>query len=364
MRTTASPDVPATIHATELNAASIATPRPSATATSSIFPASRQAVLKNYFAAVSLLLIGYWVYSTHPYYGEYFSAEGFAALRYSFIAYVVLLPVYYATFPDSYTVKSRLFWQAVGTLGERPLSKQEKVAVRAVLVKAFFLPLMINFLFPQLGGMIEHGRQFFATGNWFPDAYGMLYRLIFTIDVLIFTIGYMVEHPRLGNEIRSVEPTLLGWVAALACYPPFFFTTHKLFGWYSSETPVLPNPWLNALSAVSVLLLVGIYCWASVALGLKASNLTHRGIVESGPYAYVRHPAYIAKNLSWWIGAIPLLLAHISQPLVILYAIASLAAWSALYGLRAYTEEWHLGKDDAYQEYCRKVPWRFVPGVW
>jgi protein-S-isoprenylcysteine O-methyltransferase Ste14 len=38
--------------------------------------------------------------------------------------------------------------------------------------------------------------------------------------------------------------------------------------------------------------------------------------------------------------------------------------WSLLYFLRAITEERHLGNDPDYREYCKKVRYRFVPGVW
>lgn len=45
----------------------------------------------------------------------------------------------------------------------------------------------------------------------------------------------------------------------------------------------------------------GIFAWASLSLGFKASNLTNRGIVTKGPYRWVRHPAYAAKLGIWLI---------------------------------------------------------------
>ena len=64
--------------------------------------------------------------------------------------------------------------------------------------------------------------------------------------------------------------------------------------------------------ASAMLLGVGVYAWATLALGLRASNLTNRGIVTTGPYRWLRHPAYVAKNLSWWIGATPLVVKFAS----------------------------------------------------
>src|SRR3546814_17210443 len=53
--------------------------------------------------------------------------------------------------------------------------------------------------------------------------------------------------------------------------------------------------------------LIAVYAWATMAFGIRFSNLTHRGIITHGPYALTRHPAYIAKNLSWWVGSMPFL---------------------------------------------------------
>ena len=81
-----------------------------------------------------------------------------------------------------------------------------------------------------------------------------------------------------------------------------------------------------------------------MALGFKASNLTNRGIVSHGPYACVRHPAYIAKNLAWWIGALPTLYCAFSSGDVRAagYSLLALCGWTTIYALRAITEERHL----------------------
>ena len=81
-----------------------------------------------------------------------------------------------------------------------------------------------------------------------------------------------------------------------------------------------------------------------------------RGIVTKGAYAIVRHPAYICKNLFWWIVLIP---AIPNTPL----AIFGMVFWTVMYYFRAITEERHLMCDPDYQVYCGKVKWRFVPGI-
>jgi protein-S-isoprenylcysteine O-methyltransferase Ste14 len=69
----------------------------------------------------------------------------------------------------------------------------------------------------------------------------------------------------------------------------------------------------------------------------------------------VRHPAYTAKNLAWWVAILPVF----SIP-----AILSMMAWSGIYFLRAVTEERHLSRDPDYLEYAKQVRYRFIPGVW
>ena len=93
-----------------------------------------------------------------------------------------------------------------------------------------------------------------------------------------------------------------------------------------------------------------------MAFGLRFSNLTHRGIITRGPYAWVRHPAYIAKNIAWWTMSIQ----GFSGPLQFLF----LALWNVVYYVRAVTEERHLGQDPDYRAYCRHVKYKFIPGVW
>ena len=154
--------------------------------------------------------------------------------------------------------------------------------------------------------------------------------------------------------MRSVEPTLLGWTVALVCYPPFNQVLGSNLGWYASDYVVYKGETITFILRLAVLLSYFIYVGATVALGTKCSNLTNRGIVSRFPYSIVRHPAYSAKNLSWWLTIIPVL--SVTSVLV-------MGVWTIIYMLRAFTEERHLLQDPDYQEYCKKVKYRFIPFV-
>lgn len=293
--------------------------------------------------------------------------------------YAAVLIPYYAAYP---WMRSKAFtfaqgaWFALRRERSNPqLSPLAKQAGLALLLKFFFAPLMINWCLIHVanltGSLLQlvdgaqgghSGREQFDT-----SLFWAAFQLILFVDTLLFTIGYIIELPALGNRIRSVDPTFFGWFICLACYPPFNDLTLRFLEWQSSDFPQFQSDLLHFTVNISLLIALGIFSWASIALGFKASNLTNRGIVTHGPYAYVRHPAYAAKNLAWWLGALPVLASTLAAGHLqaFAYSLLALFGWTAIYALRATTEERHLRLlDNGYAEYACKVRWRFVPGVW
>jgi hypothetical protein len=243
------------------------------------------------------------------------------------------------------------------------ISKEEKISVLFYLVKLFFTPVMLLFLVDNISSLMRLFSTFSLATlpqltkiNILKVYFPFIFYLILIIDTLIFSFGYIIESSRLKSIVKSVEPTALGWIAALICYPPLNDLTGKILGWYSSDFSDFGNINISIIATSLSLLLFLVYLWASIALGFKASNLTNRGIVSSGPYKYVRHPAYSAKNLSWWLMGIPFIQIYG------LVAILGLSAWTLIYFIRALTEERHLLQDSDYVEYSKKVKYMFIPG--
>lgn len=245
------------------------------------------------------------------------------------------------------------------------LAKEEITSLLFLVLKVFYLPLMFEFMTANwhtlaarwwsYSGVLQMPRVEAFNEFVFP----CLIDLFFTVECALYAFGYAVESPRCRNVIRSVDTTLLGWGAALACYPPFNGFLNNYVAWYTSDEPQLTNPaWTVALRVV-VLALFAFYLYGAFSLGTRCSNLTNRGIVTKGAFAYVRHPAYAAKNLAWWVGILPVL----SVPKLVVPAVLSMAFWTLIYFLRAVTEERHLLQDPAYQAYCKTVRYRFIPGV-
>jgi protein-S-isoprenylcysteine O-methyltransferase Ste14 len=79
-------------------------------------------------------------------------------------------------------------------------------------------------------------------------------------------------------------------------------------------------------------------------------------VIDTGPYAIVRHPMYAGAAL--FMLGLPLWLGSIAAMLAALVPIAVLA-------VRAVFEESFLRRELAgYDDYVRRVPWRLVPHVW
>ena len=227
--------------------------------------------------------------------------------------------------------------------------------LRAWAVKGFFCAFMISILPGGFAAIVNLDVAALAA-----DPIGIarwLTELLFLIDVQIAMVGYLLTLKPLDAQIRSANPYLAGWVAALLCYPPFIMMGpggvldyHPNTADWAYWMQDLPEAVLWIWGAWLVFL-TAVYAWATVAFGLRFSNLTYRGILTNGPYRFTRHPAYLSKNLFWWCGTLPFLAVG-GSVVDTIRNTAILALVSAVYYWRAKTEERHLGAEDPkYRDY-------------
>lgn len=100
--------------------------------------------------------------------------------------------------------------------------------------------------------------------------------------------------------------------------------------------------------------MLAVYGWTAASFGIRFSNLTNRGIITSGPYRFTKHPAYVSKNISWWLISIPFLSAD-GSAFTALQLCLGLAGINLICLLRAKTEERHLSQDPAYRAYAAYI---------
>ncbi|MCJ2187764.1 methyltransferase family protein [Novosphingobium beihaiensis] len=227
---------------------------------------------------------------------------------------------------------------------------------RAWAIKGFFGAFMLSILPPGFAQVVNAD---FGAMEYNPVALGStLIAGLFVIDVQIGTVGYLLTFRPLDAHIRSGNPFLAGWVAALICYPPFVWGTMgradvlgyevNTFGW---ANVLSTHPALLWLWAAMMVFLTGVYAWATFSFGIRFSNLTYRGVLTNGPYRFTRHPAYLSKNLFWWMSTLPFLVRDGSLTDAIRNTVL-LSVVSAIYYWRARTEEAHmLAEDPKYREY-------------
>ena len=85
---------------------------------------------------------------------------------------------------------------------------------------------------------------------------------------------------------------------------------------------------------------------------------TDRGhrVIDTGPYAYVRHPGYV--GFVGWILSAPLMLASVWAFVPALLAVVGIVIRTALEDRTLYEEL------PGYPEYSERVRFRLIPGVW
>jgi len=238
--------------------------------------------------------------------------------------------------------------------------------LRTWAVKGFFMPLMFTFLCNNLPGLHWREEHAAAAGQLFHGAnlnqlqalFNYANNFVFSIDLAFVACGYVLTLRVVQSHVRSAEPTMLGWTAALICYQPFWKTFGDLYLGYWSD-----GDWQSKLSQHSGLLIAcgagilvfeTIFVWATISFGLRFSNLTHRGIVTKGPYYFTKHPAYISKICAFFLIALPWSDGRgAEQGLRNLFMLAGLCF---VYWLRARTEERHLASiDPAYAIYTEEI---------
>jgi protein-S-isoprenylcysteine O-methyltransferase Ste14 len=213
-----------------------------------------------------------------------------------------------------------------------------------------------------LGVLIVMGVLIFLVAGTLNYWQGWVFLAVFAVASLVITVYLMIKDPKLLERRVSGGPTAekrmsqkivmsiasTGFVALLVV-PAF---DHR-FGW--SLVP------LYAVIAGYVLFVLG---WVIIFFVFKENTFTSatievaadQKVIDTGPYAIVRHPMYVGSLIymvgmpitlgSWWgLVVIPLMLPAL--------------LW------RLFDEEKLLKENLAgYTEYSRKVRYRLIPFVW
>lgn len=266
----------------------------------------------------------------------------------------MLLPLCFSALLDG--VFSPPYADEYWTLGSALVAGRARLApilrkeLGSCFIKVFFYPM----IFVYLERYIELFDYRWWPRSWdAPGIYDSLIVYYLLVDLIFGTAGYALSLRVLGNRVHSINPYPVGWMVTIVCYSPFWdivggvlvFQWHADWIVWSRDWPLVQFAWLAMIAGCFV-----TYAWATVELGPRFSNLTYRGVVDSGPYRLMRHPAYVSKIVSYWLINIPFVPLHgaafaLQQCLV-------LSLWSLIYYLRAKYEERHLMQYPEYMAYA------------
>lgn len=234
--------------------------------------------------------------------------------------------------------------------------------VREWLLRCFFL--LINFY-----GAVWYLANLRAYG--LPDISGDFIDFITRLDLAIFGLivfsilpGYIFASRLIGTELKKVDRTWFGWAINLSCYPP---VNAALFGAWIRYVPAtetglvyhgmpawayhtLSYPALHLVVAGMIIFFALIHLWGEAIVGIRAANISMRGIITTGPFAFTRHPIYVSKCFQWAFLYFPVLNAvGIVNPVQsgILFLLVC-----AVYAGRALGEERLLATDGNYVKYA------------
>jgi protein-S-isoprenylcysteine O-methyltransferase Ste14 len=223
------------------------------------------------------------------------------------------------------------------------------------IVKLFFLPIML--------GSLHFSVTYFTSNmpiiGWsnFYRFFDVAWEMILALDVTLAVIGYLCSLRLFNTSVASTDPTWRGWVATLICYSPF---STVLYGSYLTYEDGLrwgdmlrDYPLIYICYGSLLLVLHVLYLTASLNFGIRYSNLSHRGLITDGLFRLTRHPAYLFKNIVWWMISLPFISNMGAGAAVANCGL--LLCVNAVYWWRARTEEMHLSRDPEYVAYALKM---------
>lgn len=311
------------------------------------------AKLVGLYGTITTIAVVYWAV---PIYSEPLFEPFWQIMTYG-LPILVVLAVPYFLLMDRYMIdpEDAYFNAGLAFLGQRVNTSRTNFRQFALgwTVKGFFLPMMFVYLTNTISLLLDYDMA--SLGVSFVGFYEFAWNAAFGIELVFVCAGYIMTFRVLDSHIRTTEPTLAGWMPTIICYYPFWTLMYASYFAYDKDGltwgPWLaPYPMLQVLWGSTILVLMVIYALSTTVFGLRFSNLTHRGILTNGPFRWSKHPAYVTKNLTWWMISVP----FISQagPAEAVRLSLLLALVNLVYYLRARTEERHLSRDPVYVAYA------------
>ena len=219
------------------------------------------------------------------------------------------------------------------------------------LTKAIYSRFLISF--PLLGAM------FFLPAGTLNYWEAWIYLILLMSAALLLT-RYLLKNDPALLERRMRMREKAGDQKVIVKFSYFYFTAifllpgfDKRFGW--SDAPVWVVLAALVLALTGYLIVIRVFRENSYASRIVEVE-DEQKVIETGPYAVVRHPMYSGVTLLYIMT--PLALGSYWSMIPALLIIPLLVA-------RILSEEKILANDlDGYSDYQKKVEYRLIPFIW
>lgn len=228
----------------------------------------------------------------------------------------------------------------------RDVQTTRKALIRRVIQLALMLLIFAASLFLTAGRL-----------DWIMAwVYLGLYVGMIIANAMVMERDLVAERARIGEGTKDWD-RVLGSLSIFLVTPGALIVAglDKRFGW--SQLP----PAVQIVAAGLVILGSALTVWAIASNKFFSGTVRiqkDRGhtVVSAGPYAFVRHPGYLAWCVS--APAIPLMLGSLCGLIPAMLGLCALVIRTALED-RTLREEL-----PGYQDYARRVRYRLLPGLW
>lgn len=211
----------------------------------------------------------------------------------------------------------------------------------------------------------------FIRTNGLPDITGNFVAFVTRLDLAIFGLivfsilpGYIFASRLIATDLKRVDRTWFGWAINFSCYPPL---NAAIFGNWVRYVPAaetrqiyegapawayhtLPNIPLALFVGGMVIFFALIHLWGEAIVGIRAANMSSRGIITTGPFRFTRHPIYVSKCFQWAFLFFPILngfgILNSIQSGILFFLVC------AIYIGRALGEEKLLATNENYTKYA------------
>ena len=221
------------------------------------------------------------------------------------------------------------------------------------------MKLALNALVKLLAGLFLLGALLVLPAWTWNYPYAWLFLALLFVPMLIMGIVMLLRAPDLlakRLDGKEKEKTQKGVIALSGLFLPLGFVLSALdfrFAW--SHVPL----GVTALGAVLFLIGYGMYAEVmreNAFLSRKIEVQKEQKVIDTGLYAIVRHPMYLATLLMFL--PIPLILGSF-------WGLCAFAVYPVLIAVRILDEERVLTEGlKGYADYRKKVKYRLIPFIW